>query len=312
MENYDCDLCDYHTTKKSHFDQHLRTQKHVKNIEESKKVIHHKYYSKKVKKIKKRLDLNDENNIKEIINEKALINAKAIINSNLNSNEILIEKIDMMSEEIKLLKQTNAQNTNKIIKETRAVKKSLITLLNMNFKNNPSISYIDEEEFRKELEIEYKGKIETIDCTLQLKILRDYESKYLMSVLSKLILKFIKKDDVAEQAVFNIDSSRGNYATKIDDIWHNDKTGLQLKKYTLEVIIKYMLNVLDILRLKIIKTREENIKKSSESKSDYIMKYSTLLLEVNAFLSNPKTHKQIILNICPELRFEQKILELIN
>ena len=129
---------------------------------------------------------------------------------------------------------------------------------------------------------------------------------------SKLILKFIKKDDVAEQAVFNIDSSRGNYATKIDDIWHNDKTGLQLKKYTLEVIIKYMLNVLDILRLKIIKTREENIKKSSESKSDYIMKYSTLLLEVNAFLSNPKTHKQIILNICPELRFEQKILELIN
>ena len=282
MEHYICESCNFKSDKKSNYNKHLLTKKHLTH----QKYKNQLYYNNKIKK-------NNEKNDDV-------------------SNEILIEKIDMMSEEIKLLKQTNAQNTNKIIKETRAVKKSLITLLNMNFKNNPSISYIDEEEFRKELEIEYKGKIETIDCTLQLKILRDYESKYLMSVLSKLILKFIKKDDVAEQAVFNIDSSRGNYATKIDDIWHNDKTGLQLKKYTLEVIIKYMLNVLDILRLKIIKTREENIKKSSESKSDYIMKYSTLLLEVNAFLSNPKTHKQIILNICPELRFEQKILELIN
>ena len=39
-----------------------------------------------------------------------------------------------------------------------------------------------------------------------------------------------------EQSVFNIDASRGNYATKIQDIWHNDKKGLQLKKYTIGFI----------------------------------------------------------------------------
>jgi hypothetical protein len=217
-----------------------------------------------------------------------------------------------MTEEIKELKQANAMNTQKIIKETRAVKKSLLTILNMNFKDTPSIEYIKENDFKKELELEYKCKVDSKECNLQLKILGDYESKYLLTVLSKLILKFIKKENQKVQPVFNVDSSRGNYATKIDDIWHNDKCGLQLKKYTLEMVIKYMFNVLDKFRLKLMEVRKENIKKVISERSDYLMKNQTLLLEVNAFLTNSNTHKKIILHMCPELRVEQKLLEMIT
>jgi hypothetical protein len=130
--------------------------------------------------------------------------------------------------------------------------------------------------------------------------------------MSDLILKFVKKEDKKIQPVFNIDSTRGNYATKIEDYWHNDKCGLQLKKYTLEMVIKYMLNVLDKFRLNLVKIRKENIKNPDTDRSDFLMKYSTLLLEVNAFLTNSNTHKKIILHMCPELRVEQKLLEMIT
>ncbi len=42
------------------------------------------------------------------------------------------------------------------------------------------------------------------------------------------------------------------------------------------------------------------------------MKYQTILLEVNAFLTNTNTHKKIILQMCPELRIDQKLLESIT
>jgi hypothetical protein len=214
-----------------------------------------------------------------------------------------------LRQEIEKLKQIGNQNTNKIVKEARSIKKSILTILNTNFKDTPSIDYIDESEFRNELEKEYKYKINDPENKLFMRIFSDYENKKLIQTLSNLILKFVKKEDQKNQSVFNIDSARGNYATKIEDIWHNDKSGLQLKKYTLDVIIKYMINVLNIFRLKLIEVRNENIKSPSESRSDYLMKYQALLLEVNAYLTNVNTHKKVILFMCPELRVDQKLLD---
>ena len=145
-----------------------------------------------------------------------------------------------------------------------------------------------------------------------MRIFSDYENKKLVKSISDIILKIVKKKDKKTQSVFNIDSARGNYATKIEDCWFNDKSGLQLKKYTLEMVIKYMLNVLDKFRLKLGEVRKENIKSSSIDKSDFLMKYQSILLEVIAFLTNSNTHKKIILHMCPELRMDQKLLDSIE
>jgi hypothetical protein len=125
-----------------------------------------------------------------------------------------------------------------------------------------------------------------------MRIFSDYENKKLVKSISDIILKIVKKENQNNQSVFNIDSSRGNYATKIENCWFNDKSGLQLKKYTLEMVIKYMINVLDKFRLKLVKIRDANIKKSTREQSDFIMKYQSILLEVNAFLTNSNTHKK--------------------
>ncbi len=268
-----CDDCNYTTDRSSLYKKHITTKKHINNI-------------------------NVKNNI--IIDK---------IDNLAQQNQEVIKQNEELRQKIEQLEEINKQNTNKIVKEARAIKKSILTILNTNFRDTPSIDYIQEDEFKKELEQEYKAKIDDKDNKLFMRIFSDYENKKLIKSISDIILKIVKKENKKNQSVFNIDSARGNYATKIEDCWFNDKSGLQLKKYTLEMVIKYMINVLDKFRLKLVKIRDENIKRSSREQSDFIMKYQSILLEVIAYLTNSNTHKKIILHMCPELRMDQKLLE---
>ncbi len=273
MPLHTCTICNFSSAKKCSYDAHTKTKKHINNI-------------------------NVKNNI--IIDK---------IDNLAQQNEEFKKQNEELRQKIEQLEEINKQNTNKIVKEARAIKKSILTILNTNFKDTPSIEYIPENEFIIELEKEYNCKMTDKDDKLIMRIFNDYENKKIVKSISNLIIKFVKKEDQRLQSVFNIDASRGNYATKIEDCWFNDKSGLQLKKYTLEMVINYMRNVLDKFRIKLVKIRAENIKKPTMDKSDYLMKYQSLLLELHAYLSDSNTHKKIILYMCPELRIEQKILE---
>jgi hypothetical protein len=145
-----------------------------------------------------------------------------------------------------------------------------------------------------------------------MRIFSDFKKRKLIGSICNVIIRIIKKEDQKHQSVFNIDASRGNYATKIQDIWHNDKKGLQLKKYTIDVVTKYMLNIMDIYRVRLVDMYNENKIKKDINVTDYIMEYQGLLLDINAFLTNPSTHKKIILQLCPELRFDDKLMIDIN
>ena len=291
MTNHICKLCMYSTTRTTLYDRHLNTQKHKHNININKKTIEEHDNSGNI--IINKIDNLSKQNDKVIqINEEVL-----------KQNEELRKKIEQ-------LEQINSQNTNKIVKEARAIKKSILTILNTNFKDTPSIDYIPEEEFRKELELEYKAKITDKQDKLFMRIFNDFKNKKLVQTLANLIIKFVKKEDQKSQSVFNIDSARGNYATKIEDFWHNDKSGLQLKKYTLDMVIKFMLNVLDIYRQKLDNILKQ--KNRTQEDMDYIMEYQTLFIEVRSFLTNINTHKKVILFMCPELRLDQKMLDAIT
>jgi hypothetical protein len=75
------------------------------------------------------------------------------------------------------------------------------------------------------------------------------------------------------------------------------------------MMMKYMLNFMDIYRMKLLDMYNENKIKKDINVTDFIMEKQGLLLDVNAFLTNPNTHKRIILNMCPELRMEDRMLE---
>jgi hypothetical protein len=277
---FNCVICDFNAKQKSDYTKHLLTQKHIN-------------------KIKKVNNQNTNNN-----------NSNIVIGKMDNKIDNLTKQNEELIKEIEKLKAINNQNTNKIVKEARSIKKSILTILNTNFKDTPSIDYIKEEEFRVELEAEYDRKIDDKENRLFMRIFNDYKNNILIKTLSDLILKFIKKKDQKAQPVFNIDSARGNYATKIEDLWHNDKSGLQLKKYTLDMVIKYMLNVLDIFRQRL----EDMIKKKNKTQEerDYVMFYQDVFIEVRSYLMNNNTHKKVILFMCPELRIDDKVLNAIT
>jgi hypothetical protein len=281
-----CKICNFSSTYKGNYDIHLTSIKHKNNYKLQNKII----------------NTNTVDN-----SGKILITIVNNQNSLAKQNEELRQKIELLEKSNQELKNVNNQNTNKIVKEARIIKKSILTILNTNFKDNPSINYINEKDFILELELEYNRKINDRENGLFLRIFSDFERNKLIHTISKLILKFIKKKDQTSQSVFNIDSSRGNYATKIEKIWHNDKSGLQLKTYTLDMVIKYMLNVLEIFRQRLeilIKNRNK-----TNDERDYVMKYQDLFLDVRAFLTNSNIHKKIILYMCPELRIDEKMLE---
>jgi cell division protein FtsB len=296
MTVHTCKFCHYVTNQKCSIDKHFLTQKHKNNVKKSNE-------NNIINKIEF-IAVNQEKINKQ--NEKVLKQNEEV----KKQNDEVKKQNDELRKKIEQLEKVNNMNTNKIVKEARSIKKSILTILNTNFKNTPSIDYIDENEFRVELEKEYNRKINDKEYGLFMRIFRDYENKKLIQTLSNLILKFIKKEDQKNQSVFNIDSARGNYATKVEDYWLNDKSGVQLKKYTLDMIIKFMLNVLDVFRQK-LEVMIKNKNKTSFDR-DYIMKYQDLFLEVRAYLTNVNTHKKVILFMCPELRLDQKILDTIT
>ena len=271
MVNYTCDNCNYTSIKKTDYSRHLITKKHIQNITKNKS--------------------NDKPPENTIINK-----------------DTIVESIEELKNKIEQLEKTNNQNTQTIVKEARTIKKSLLSILNSNFKDTPSIDYIDEDDFKTQLEDEYNLKIDAKDNKIFMRIFNDFEKKKLIHSMSKVILRFLKKEDQKTQSVFNIDAARGNYATKIQDIWHNDKKGLQMKKYTIDMMMKYMINVMDIYRLRLVDMYNENKIKKDINVTDYIMEKQGLLLNVNAFLTSPITHKKIVLNMCSELRMDDNLL----
>ena len=298
-----CKYCLFSTNKKNDYDRHTNSLKHKKNISNNKSNINNIN------------NINNISNISNIIdvsgNTKLMLDIYNNQNNIVKQNEELKKKIELLEKSNQELKEVSNENTHKIVKEARVIKKSILSMLNSDYKDTPSIDYIKEDVFKSEFEEEYNLKIKDKekDNRLFMRIFSDYKKRKLIGSICNVIIRIIKKEDQKQQSVFNIDAARGNYATKIQDIWHNDKKGLQLKKYTIDVVTKYMLNIMDIYRERLVEMYNENKVNKNISVTDYIMEYQGLLFEVNAFLTNPNTHKRIIIQLCPELRFEDNFLE---
>ena len=302
--NYTCVPCDFKSDNKTNYKIHLSTSKHKLNKSNTLKCNYCKY-----------------NTIKKSDYERHLTSKKHLKNSSIEKNKIsvqdLIDKVkDGVKEEVKetievlvnKITDTNNINTNKIVKEARVMKKSVLSLLNTHFKDTPSIDYIEQKPFFKALEEEYNAKINDGTDKLFMRIFTDYNKKKLIKTLSDLILKFVKKDNQKFQSVFNIDSARSNFATKIDDFWLNDKKGLQLRKFTVDKVVHFMIDVLEVFRLQLVEIRKENIKNPTSERNDYLMENQTLLLEVVSFLTNSNTYTKIITQLSPNLRCDEQLL----
>jgi hypothetical protein len=301
MAIYTCECCNYETPNITNYKRHVLTQKHINNdkfvrlkdeiniLKNDTKIINDTVNNLKDNTKKINLTVNNLKDNTTKINDKV---------NNLKDNT---KKINLTVNNLK--DNTKLQINNAIIKQNK-FNRSVMTILSQEFAQNPSLEKINEEDFIKELELEYNAKINEKDCKLQLLIIQDFKNKRLIDTISKLILKFLKKEETSLQSIFNTDCSRGNYATKLDSTWLNDKFGMKLRDIILRPIIEYTINALEPLRNKIAKLTELNRKSPSLDKSDYIMENSNYLLEVNCILVKKKTYEQIIFKLSPQLQLE--------
>ena len=162
MTHYECIPCEFETNLKSNYTQHLLTNKHKFNVNPLFNCNTCKY------KTLKKTDYD-----RHLLSKKHLKNMSIQNNNQISVHDLIQlqnEKIELLMNEIIKLRKLNEKNTNKIIeinnqntqkiiKEAMNLKQSILTMLNIHFKNTPSIYYIKQESFFKALEEEYKANI---------------------------------------------------------------------------------------------------------------------------------------------------------
>ena len=165
MINHICKLCNYATSNLALYIRHTKTQKHKNNILLNKNTV----------------DVSGNTIIIEKIDNLA------------KQNEELKKKIELLEKSNQELKEVSNENTHKIVKEARVIKKSILSMLNTDYKDTPSIDYIKEDEFRIEFEEEYNFKIDDKDNRLFMRIFSDYKKRKLIDSLCNVIVRIIKK-----------------------------------------------------------------------------------------------------------------------
>jgi hypothetical protein len=247
---------------------------------------------------------------KHLLTQKHQKNSKVnILTDKLNEHNKLKDEIKTeLKTEIKTDMEKIKNDVSIAIRKQNVFNKSVMTILTREYNKNPTLTKIDKDEFIKELELEYDSKIDDEKFILQHKIISDFKHKRLFDTVAKLILKFVKKDDLKFQSVFNTDISRCTYATKIEKAWLNDKLGLKLREIILIPAIEYIIDSLQPLREEVEKQLFINKKNPSVERSDFIMNNSHYLMEVNYTLVKKRTHDQILYKISPLLHLDTQFL----
>jgi len=153
-------------------------------------------------------------------NETVIAELTKAVGDNLLDRFIKItnEHHNIMNEQIR---KTNEhyddinKKTKKIEKEVKTHRKALISLLNEKHPNNPMLTTPNNDEYIDTLEQYYNAENnETYD--LQKKIITKYSDKFsIINEIVDIVCMIVKKDDLTKQSIFNSDSSRCNYATKL-------------------------------------------------------------------------------------------------
>ena len=218
-KEFKCENCDYNTCRKSQYDRHLLTSKHIKNVEIlqnttflvpkvpeficnncNKKYKHHSsLYNHKKNCIneKDNQDINDKYNTNEISPELIM----SVLQQNKELQTMLIEQNKTI---IELSKNNSITNNN--INHTNSHNKAfnLNFFLNETCKNAMNISeFVDSIKLQLS-DLENVGKIGYVEG------------------LSKIIIKNLKALDVTERPVHCSDSKRDTMYVKDEDKWEKE------------------------------------------------------------------------------------------
>lgn len=227
---YICNICNYSSDKKSNYEHHLESQKHILLIGSSK--------------IVPELSENNESKVKEDINNclkckycDGLFKRQSNLSKHYNTcvvrkDTVELEKIKAQTsiEEIKFLKQTVV--TAGSIMQTSS---NSLNFLIKNYNDAPVLKSLPDYSIMHQNE-EMNQFIKDL--------LFYYRKKDLHRYLGDFVVKNYKKDDPNEQSIWNSDTSRLTYMVrdiiKSKKNWFTDKKGIKTTSYIIDPMLQYI------------------------------------------------------------------------
>jgi hypothetical protein len=302
-ENFYCEKCNFICSKKSNWDKHLLTLKHLKDDQgllfsvtknaENAENLHQckcgKIYKYKQGLSKHKKNCNEEN--KSITNVKLLNNENEIVHFLLKENsdfkQLLLEQnkqiIDLVN------KTNNMNNSNNIFNNNINCNNNNKTFnLNM-FLNETCKNAMNISDFADSIQ-------------LQLSDLESVGELGYVNGISNIIIKNLKELDITQRPIHCTDAKREILYIKDKDKW--EKEGEQK-----EIIVKFVNNIANknIRMLNEFKKKYPDCCKYESKYSDY---YSKLIIEAmgGSGGTDAEKHEKIIRKITKEVTIDKSLL----
>jgi len=234
---YSCDFCDFKTCKKTNFDLHLQTQKHIRNS--SATFSNNLATEKMIKCDKCEKIYNDRTGLwrhKKICNsEQKTENEKNEKNENIDFENVVTDK-----ELIVMLIKQNSE----LMKETTDFKSIMMEVIKNGTHNTTTHTNSHNKAFNLNFFLNETCKdamniMDFVDSIkLQLSDLENVGKIGYVEGISNIIVKNLKELDVNKRPVHCTDKKRETMYIKHDDKWEKDEERLKLHKVVRKVACK--------------------------------------------------------------------------
>ena len=299
---YNCEKCDYTTTKKYDYDRHLSSQKHAKNTTkiyscincDKEYTIRQSYYAHL--KVCKKTNSKQENMFTLNTNQSENDLRLQLI---IAKKDLEIEKLksEHDQEKIKML-QSMVNNSNKTTNTALKITSKTISALkyaNENFKDAPALLPLENYNITNyDLEDEDDKKKLVED------IIFHYKKNSLHTFFGKHIILEYKKDNIKEQSMHTTDTSRLNYIVKIanDDNnnlskWSQDKNGVYVCNNLIDKLINYHIKIIQWYNQLLVDEMAEDLTRPNQNIQKKLGHINDLLGDIESGLIIKETNKYI-------------------
>jgi hypothetical protein len=281
---FKCTICDYSTNRKSSYDAHKKTIKHINNANS------------------------------EMASCNALILHNPIQTTNINNNSepglftylLKVQEMhdDMIKEHFNLMKEQLKVKDKQINEKDKQINKSmnLLKYLIANYHDAPVLSEITEYPLLE------PDKLMTREDIIEL-IVDYYKNGTLINVLTEEIAKMYKTKEPRKQSVWTSDASRNNYIVKknkIDDNtseWIRDAGGVNVRDTIIKPYLEHLSEELKWYHLTYTmpdKLQEKGILRKIEIMHDILM--------IKDDINKKKIEDCIVKKLTFEFRFPKELL----
>lgn len=228
MSKYNCDLCEFHTNRKTEYTRHLSTKKHLEKIE-----------SRSTESILNPIKIQHESNNKFVcMHCQNTYSSQSNLSKHMKkcANKVIKEKDDCM-------KDKEIERLQKQVETYENMLKSFTTPQTINYFNYICTNYPGAPALKSQ-----KSHVNMIENTMELidVVTMYYYDDKLISFIGDYVIGLYKKEKPQNQSIWSTDVSRLTYIiseccikTK-ENIWSYDKKACKTKELAIAPALKFL------------------------------------------------------------------------